>query len=581
MADGLGQISIYLAKEGKSFEDVVDPDKVPLENEVFKIREFEVGTHPVKFFCKQSTTSKPDNPPWLDFVNDQLGDEAQKIYFATFSKRPSGLLLIEIQNRILAASFGMGGGSLLKKFHFLDDFGIKTAMNMCGNKELRQTKSSTHATTTQHIDRQLSKPSDSFSFGLNETEFLQYISAHLPEDSKVTLQEKDSLTLKITGDEKLTWERLINYGATFIERYDGDEYKELFPNYPNMQNVTVEKSAELDGELLEQLKSEKYERIHLAVPEFIADDEFSFSYTNHPKRENKIFSHIDILHLKQERVVNFKQLKIDDIKRKYIYAYSHEQNEILEYKRWRLFDCLIAEIELQGDYFILSTGIWRKVDHEFYNAITNFVTTQIQEEALPEKYQNIDISDQAKKQNREEVFNSKYCELNENAILFDKAKLRIGQGSKDKEFCDVLEYKGSNPAWIIHVKKYGGADAINYLFSQAKFYCEFFLRDEIFLSEIREYIKASGHAKTQNLLRHLKEKQADVVGKDYSVRLWLLYDKRKDKPKKEDLPLMAKYDLKLAYERLRNVFKYSDLKISMIPVQMINFSEKKSGGSNV
>jgi hypothetical protein len=99
-------------------------------------------------------------------------------------------------------------------------------MNMCGNEELRQTKSSIHALNTQHIDRQLSIPSDTFSFGLNETEFLHYISAHLESDKKVTLQGKNNLTIKVPGDNKLSWDKLIDYGKTFIEEYAGKKYKE-------------------------------------------------------------------------------------------------------------------------------------------------------------------------------------------------------------------------------------------------------------------------------------------------------------------------------------------------------------------
>jgi len=569
----LGKISIYLAKEGKIFADVIDGTKLPNEGDHFKIRDFEVDGYLAKFFCKQVTTVKPENPPWLDFVNDKLNEDDQKIYFDSCSKRPSGLLLVNIEGRILAASFGIGGGSLLRKSQFLDDFGIKAAMNMCGNKELRQTKSSTHAITTQNIDRQLSKPSDSFSFGLNEAEFLQYISAHLPDNSKVTLQGKDSLTLKIIGDEKLSWDKLIEYGKAFIEEYESDKYKELFPNYPNLQNIEKEKSYKLDLELVGKIKNEEYHRIHLSIPEFIADDEFSFSYTNYNRKANTIYSHIDVSQLKRDNVLNFDTLAPEDIKKKYIYAYSHEKDQILGYRKWELYRCIVAEIELDDEYFVLSNGVWRKVEDEFYNLITSFVDNVIEEEDIPEQFKNISIADMERKQNRENVFNRKYCEMNGNAILFDQAKLRIGQGSKDKEFCDVLEYKEDGPAWIIHVKKYGGSDAINYLFSQARFYCEFFLGDAVFLKEIREHISNSGNGNAEAVLRHVKEDPSEVVGKDYSVKMWLLFDNRKPPPQKADLPLMAKYDLKLTYERLRNVLKYNDIKLSMVPVQLITFTE--------
>jgi len=427
----------------------------------------------------------------------------------------------------------LGGAALLKKFQFLDDFGIKTAMNMCGNTELRQTKSSTHAITSQNIDRQLSKPSDSFSFGLNETEFLQYISAHIPENSNATLQGKDNLTLKVIGDEKLSWDKLIDYSKTFIEKYSSEDYKQLFPNYPNLQNIPKEKSDEIDLKLIENIKNEEYESIHLVIPEFIPDDEFSFSYTNYNVKENKIFSHIDILQLKKENVLKFEKLTIEDIKSSNIYAYSHEHDQVVGYKKWGLYCCIVAEIELDGEYFVLSNGTWKKVDNEFYHAVTQFVENVIEEEIINEKFHNLSIADMVRGQNREEIFNSKYCSLNENAILFDKAKLRIGQGSKDKEFCDILEYRNEEPSWIIHVKKYGGAEAINYLFSQARFYCEFFLSDDVFLNEIRNHMKEykSNPGAAENLLLHVKEKQSDLFGMDYSIKLWLLYDNKKNHQK--------------------------------------------------
>ena len=572
MASELGQISFYLAKEGKTFHSVINEDKLRAESDTFKIREFEVDGTAVKFYCEQTTTTNPENPPWIDFINEKIAIEEDKVHFDTFSKRPSGLLLVNINDRILAATFGIRGRVLLKIGSFIPDFGIKLAMNMCGNKELRQTKSSTHALITQYIDRQLSKPSDAFDFGLNETEFLQYISAHLESDKKVTLQGKDNLTIKVVGENKLSWDKLLGYCKTFIEEYDSKKYKSLFPNYPNFQNVTDEQAEELDSVLIDKFKNEEYERIHLAIPEFISDDQFSFTYSNYPKKNNNIFSHLDISQLKKEEVLNFNNLSIDKLKKTTVYAYSHEEDKILGYKKWGLYSCIVAEIELDGKYFILSGGIWRKVDDDFYTAVTKFIDNVLQESPVPDIYQDIDISDNNKKQNREEVFNKKYCELNENAFLFDQAKLKIGEGRKDKEFCDILECQNGTLVNIIHVKKYGGSSSINYLFSQARIYCEFFLSDETFLSEIRTYIDDSEHPKKTDFLDYIKEQQADVTGKDYAVRLWMLYNKNKQAPSKSDLPLMAKYELKITYERLRSILKYKEISLSMIPVHMVNFT---------
>jgi hypothetical protein len=102
-----------------------------------------------------------------------------------------------------------------------------------------------------------------------------------------------------------------------------------------------------------------------------------------------------------------------------------------------------------------------------------------------------------------------------------------------------------------------------------------FLSDEIFLKEIRAYIDASEHPKKNYFLNYIKEQQADVTGKDYAVKLWILYDKTKPAPSKAGLPLMAKYEIKITYDRLRNVHKYREISLSMIPVGIVNFKTRK------
>ena len=38
---------------------------------------------------------------------------------------------------------------------------------------------------------------------------------------------------------------------------------------------------------------------------------------------------------------------------------------------------------------------------------------------------------------------------------------------------------------------------------------------------------------------------------------------------------MAKYELKMTYERLRRVLKFSNVSLSMVPVKVINFTTSK------
>ncbi|HHI4991694.1 TPA: DUF6119 family protein, partial [Vibrio parahaemolyticus] len=172
----------------------------------------------------------------------------------------------------------------------------------------------------------------------------------------------------------------------------------------------------------------------------------------------------------------------------------------------------------------------------------------------------------------EEVFNEKYCGVNKNTIKFDQAKLKIGTGRRDNEFCDILQLE-NNLMEIIHVKKDGGSHSLSYLFTQSRFYCEFFLSDKNFISDIRDYIdnyEGVGDDVKFKYLEYIKNEPADIIGRDYAVRLWVLYSRRKKKPELEKLPLMTKYELKLAYEKLRNVHKYNSVTISFVPVNTVN-----------
>lgn len=572
MTDNLAKISLYLSKTGLTTSDLLDKEKISENSTNFNPRNFSVDGNDCVFFCKQSHTEKTDNPPWLDFVNLRLSNE-NKINFESVSRRPSGLLLIHYSDRILAATFGTSSRFWLNMSKFESDFGIKAAMNLCGNEELRQTRSSKHSFTTSMIDRQVSRPSESHVFGMSEIELLSYISARLPSDKKVSLQGKDNLTVKIIGEDKFTWDSLVQSCSEYIEAYGGEEYKDLFPNYPNLTHVSEEVTEQLNASLIENLRQKNFDKVHLAIPEFLVDDEFSFSYSDYEKRDNHIVSHIDLDDLLDKKKTGLDLAGIDTkkLKQKQIYAYSHEQDKILTYKNWSLYSCIVAEIELDSSCYVLSSGEWRKVDESFYSLINDFIQNELVEEDVPEGHKGIDIyveTPDGKGQNREDKFNDTFDDQNLSTIKFDKSKLSIGGGRRDKEFCDLLDFSNTSHISIVHVKKYGGCSSVTYLFSQARLYCEAFLQDQSFLNDIRLFIQDSQSPEKTRFLEYIKKEISDVVGSDYVVKLWLLYNQDSSKPEKNDLPLMAKYELKLTYDLLRKQQKYKGVTLSMVPVAM-------------
>ena len=120
---------------------------------------------------------------------------------------------------------------------------------------------------------------------------------------------------------------------------------------------------------------------------------------------------------------------------------------------------------------------------------------------------------------------------------------------------------------IINCKPYSGSSSISYLFARTRFYCESFVRDQAFLSEIRKHIGASASPTKQSYLDRIPEHMKDDSGSGYQVCLWILSDKKKKLPTASDLPFMAQYELKLLHDQLQHLCKYHDIVLRFVPVE--------------
>src|SRR5205085_9018611 len=284
----IAQVTFYLAKGSPDFDSVVNLDVGEAKKETIRIANFEAEDAACRFIYFE-TVSQRTNPPWLDFLNEKLPDDTP-ISFKDQTRTPNGILLVSLDGHVLAAVFGRSATSSLVRKELEPDFGIKTAMNMCGNEGIRQTRSQSNTIAPTHIDRQVARPSETFVFGLSEAEDLRYISAHIKCDRNVTRQGRDHPTVKVIGQEKLTWERLISRCRDFLQRYQSKDYVDLFPNYRNFQPASDEEVAQLDAHLVEVLKAKDYSKVDLCIPEFLSEEDYSFSFTAYTRRENRIYA---------------------------------------------------------------------------------------------------------------------------------------------------------------------------------------------------------------------------------------------------------------------------------------------------
>lgn len=562
----LAQISIYLAKPGIGFEEAVDWKKTVTKAK-FKQFDFDVGGIPCRFVYFESDTPKA-NPPWLDFANEQLALE-QKIVFSGISRNANGLLGLQIDDHQLVAAFGRSAGALLQRKMVERDFGIRTAMNLCGNEGIRQTRTQSQSLTPTLIDRQVGQPMNSFVFGLSEAEDLKSLAAHLKNNPLVTLQGRDHLTFKGMGSQKLDWDRLVEHCKTFLEAYNKEDFAALFPNYRNFKPASEEDAKQLDAELIRILRAGELDKIMLWVPEFLAAEEYSFSYSDRQVKENYVYSHLEPAQLKTAMKID--QVTLQRLHDRRIWAYSHADARVLSNKWWSVYDCIVFENKLGDRHFILTEGEWKVVAGDFYKSVVDFVATEVRQEPAEALYAGISIFDPVTGKNRESRFNREACTLRPQSILFDQAKLRIGSSRQDKEFCDILDLTNAGVMRIINCKPYSGSSSMSYLFAQTRFYCESFVRDQAFLTEIRKHIAQAASPTRQAYLDHVPELVKNNSGQLYQVCLWLLCDMKKALPTKTDLPFMAQFELKLLHDQLQHNWKYQDIVLRFIPVETQSF----------
>ena len=162
------------------------------------------------------------------------------------------------------------------------------------------------------------------------------------------------------------------------------------------------------------------------------------------------------------------EISIETLKRDKMLAISgsttYAQNS------WPVLQCIVFEIGLDGQLFVLSGGDWFRISLDFkdrvYEEVTNFTTMM---EGLP----------QADSGTTEDAYNTKASAALD-ALCLDK-KLVYDGGPDRMEICDILTRTGG----FIHVKHRGSSSTLSHLFAQGLHSAERFLQDPDFRDKAR------------------------------------------------------------------------------------------------
>jgi uncharacterized protein (TIGR04141 family) len=405
----------------------------------------------------------PHPPSWVSYLEPHVRGGLSNLYSAS-----SGVVLvIEAAGRVFAITLGQGR-HLLNTEAFESDFGLKVVLNAVMPNQLKSVDAKTVEENTLHTRRELSQSAAFSAFGLDVSRDLLRAVTGRPQD--------DSLGPWLTGSDTLGMPtrcavpELPKLAERLLEVYESETYKEHFEF---IDFLRPEKSpaviSDLEETLLEALGRENLVDVHLAAPEPLdwSDmDGFRFSTQSSGTATDSDPRITTYLATKSATGVSAEALRSDKM-------FAISASTTFVQASWPVFRCIVYQVELDGQLYVLSGGDWFRVNVAFKDRVYDDVsrlTTRM--DGLPE----------ADSGTSEDAYNSKAA-IALDALCLDK-KLIYDEGPDKMEICDILTRSGG----FVHVKHGGSSSTLSHLFQQGINSAERLLQDTDFRRSARELV---------------------------------------------------------------------------------------------
>ena len=430
-------------------------------------------------------------------------------------------------DKLYAFAFGYGR-YLVNTLHFLQDFGLKTALNTLNHENLRSVD--IHTLEDQPVQKksQATRESDVSVFGID-------ISRDVLR--AVTGSPKSGIDFKnISGGDamysfglNLNISELPALATQIAGYYANDDYKSGFTWVDNVRRIKEKGQIDLlDNELLAAVRT-KDPGLVVTLPEIEKwDSILGFSFTRSKDQLSPSLQTDTYL-----SGIDSDKLSIESIKRDRLYLTDVHGNEFSH----SMYKCVYFECKSTAKTHIIFGGMWYEIDNTFMGRIKNTLDqVEVSELAFPpiETWQEGDKM----KIETEGDYNIRAANT-QGYYLLDKKLIKSNRTTSPIELCDLLTSSGQ----FIHVKhRKGGSAGLSHLFAQGSVAAEIVLGDKAFRKAAR------------TVLNHFSSVARDLIPLDmpksanYEVVFLILGDS--NDTVKDNLPFFSKVNLSRAYEGL-------------------------------
>ena len=534
------KLSIYLIKEEYSVHKDILKDFDNLKSQ-------QINTIGTLYY----TEAHIYEPSWIkgffgsSFNNSQSDDSENRLdqgKLKLFNAGSKAILITEIQcdpeaKRIFAIPFGYGR-FMLNNGVWEERFGLKVTLNTVDPNYLRSIDKQSMSSVPKHAKEQISRDGVAADFGIDiEQDLIQSITGKSREKSfGKTITGKDSFNVST----KVDLSNIKDFLKACYEKFRSNEYKKDFSWIDQIAEIKDPQLVEeLNGILVENIKSEELDKIWMAVPEIVDwADVSGFKYRN--RKEEETEDDIDLPGFLNSLPEDEKEnLSIDILKKRRVFCFSASTDELKH--EWRGHNCLYCEIidDKKKKTYLLSNSKWYEVESSFAQQI-NSDFQHLRDQGSSSSFPHY-------KHKNENNYNEKVAQSDSKLCCMDKKIISHGGGYSKIEFCDLLTKNNE----IIHVKRYGGSSVLSHLFNQGVVSGELFLGDSDFRHKVNDILPYT---------HKLTNPDSKPRSSDYQIVFAIISSSNK----KLEIPFFSKVSLRNAKRRLETYgYKVSLQKISV------------------
>lgn len=449
-------LTIFLVKERVDEAEILDPEAVAGTAETpISLGTRQLGT----LFTKQTPTTPPS---WLKFfadVSSQLPRLRRSSVAAAFVTRAGG--------RFFVVVFGQGR-HLIRSGACEERFGLRVTLNSVDPNSLRAVDVSTLEANPFHGTRQASREATLGEFGINlDQDILRAVTGR-PSDEQLgrRMTGIDSLSVRV----RVNLSTLTSLLKRYLRKSEDDGYRK---NFRWVDHVAEVRDDDLEGRLATaviDLINSNRRSVWAAIPERIDWANFD-SFRFGSKRDAASSDDITL-----DRMIGYfdgEPVSHNTLLNTCVYCYAEDNPHPLH--RWSFFKCLTADLDFEGEKYLLNAGKWYRVSREFVQEVDEELASLLEvtsTSAMPiwgdehEAAYNVRVS----------------RDSNGQLALMDQVMIQHAGMPSPIEFCDLF----SDDRRLIHVKRYGQSSVLSHLFMQGLVSAESLLSDARFRNAVNE-----------------------------------------------------------------------------------------------